>query len=80
MLVHISKINGIRKKKFVPKKKFNLVIVKGVLIHVNPKDLSKYVLNILQEQGSATIRTEEALLGTLAILNLAKIIHNQVAF
>mgnify|MGYP001245472173 FL=1 len=28
-------------KKFVPKKKFNLVIVKGVLIHLNPKDLNK---------------------------------------
>ena len=48
--------------------------------NVNPKDLSKYVLNILQEQGSATIRTEEALLGTLAILNFAKIMNSQVAF
>tara|TARA_B100000575_G_C22834359_1_gene489566 strand:- start:92 stop:706 length:615 start_codon:yes stop_codon:yes gene_type:complete len=28
-------------KEYVPKKKFNLVIVKGVLIHINPKDLNK---------------------------------------
>jgi hypothetical protein len=60
-----------------PKSGVNEILQKD---NVNPKDLSKYVLNILQEQGSATIRTEEALLGTLAILNLAKIIHNQVAF
>jgi hypothetical protein len=60
-----------------PRSGVNEILLKD---NVNPKDLSKYVLNILQEQGSATIRTEEALLGTLAILNLAKIIHNQVAF
>lgn len=28
-------------KEYVPNKKFNLVIVKGVLIHINPKDLNK---------------------------------------
>ena len=43
---------------------------------VNLQDLSQYVLNSLQEQGTATIRTEEALLGTLAILNLANKLNN----
>jgi len=28
--------------KFVPKKKFDLVLVKGVLIHLNPKDLNRF--------------------------------------
>ncbi len=37
-----------------------------------PEELSKYVLNTFPEQGTATIRTEEALLGTLALLNLGR--------
>ena len=37
-----------------------------------PEELSKYVLNTFPDQGTATIRTEEALLGTLALLNLGR--------
>ncbi len=43
---------------------------------VKPNDLSRYVLNTLPQQGAATIRSEEALLGTLAIINLAKGLGN----
>lgn len=39
---------------------------------VKPEDLSKYILNIFTNQGTSTIRTEEALLGTLSILNFVK--------
>ncbi|MFQ6134965.1 MAG: putative RNA uridine N3 methyltransferase [Nitrososphaerales archaeon] len=46
---------------------------------VKPKDLSRYVLNTLPQQGAATVRTEEALLGTLAILNLAISLGKQVS-
>jgi predicted SPOUT superfamily RNA methylase MTH1 len=41
-----------------------------------PEDLSKYVLNTFPDQGTATIRTEEALLGTLALLNLGRNLAN----
>lgn len=48
--------------------------VQNILLNdnVNPEDISKYILNILPNQGTATIRTEEALLGTLSILNFVK--------
>lgn len=56
--------------------------VKEILLRdkVNIRNLSKYVLNVFQEQGVSTIRTEEALLGTLAILNLVNKMNNQIAF
>ncbi len=38
---------------------------------VKPDDVSRYVLNVFPQQGVATVRSEEALLGTLSILNLA---------
>lgn len=44
-----------------------------------PKDLTRFVLNTLPQQGVATIRTEEALLGTLGILNLARSLSKQVS-
>ncbi|MFC1752324.1 putative RNA uridine N3 methyltransferase [Thermoproteota archaeon] len=48
--------------------------VQNILLNdnVNPEDISRYILNILPNQGTATIRTEEALLGTLSILNFVK--------
>ena len=38
---------------------------------VKPESLSKYIMNIVPQQGVATIRSEEAILSTLTILNLA---------
>lgn len=45
---------------------------------IQPEDVSQYILNILPDQGTATIRTEEALLGTLSILNLVKNISSYI--
>lgn len=40
--------------------------------NAHPEEISKYVLNTFPDQGTATVRTEEALLGTLALLNLGR--------
>lgn len=42
-----------------------------------PTALAKYILNLFPAQGTETIRTEEALLGSLAILNLASSLQRQ---
>ena len=39
---------------------------------LRPDDVSSYVVNLFPKQGVFTIRTEEALLGTLAIFNLGR--------
>lgn len=67
-------------------KSFSIILVFGspkssiqnILLNdgVKPEDLSKYILNILPNQGTATIRTEEALLGALSILNLIQSFKN----
>jgi predicted SPOUT superfamily RNA methylase MTH1 len=36
----------------------------------DPKNLSDFIVNFLPNQGVATVRTEEALLSTLTVLNL----------
>lgn len=39
--------------------------------NMNPIQISKFTVNIIPDQKTATVRTEEALLASLAILNLA---------
>jgi predicted SPOUT superfamily RNA methylase MTH1 len=38
--------------------------------HLKLNDLADFVVNTVPNQGTVTVRTEEALLATLAILNL----------
>jgi predicted SPOUT superfamily RNA methylase MTH1 len=39
--------------------------------NMNPIQISKFTVNSIPDQKTATVRTEEALLASLAILNLA---------
>ncbi|MEM2634489.1 MAG: putative RNA uridine N3 methyltransferase, partial [Nitrososphaerales archaeon] len=41
-----------------------------------PEDFTRFIINMFPNQGTETVRTEEALLGTLALINLA-IISNR---
>ena len=42
---------------------------------VNPKDVFQYFVNMVPAQHTVTVRTEEALLISLAVLNVAKLRH-----
>ncbi|MEM3078554.1 MAG: RNA methyltransferase, partial [Nitrososphaerales archaeon] len=39
--------------------------------NMNPMQISKFIINTMPDQKTATVRTEEALLASLAIFNLA---------
>jgi len=47
---------------------------------MNPTKLSRFTVNMIPDQNTATVRTEEALLASLAIINLASSIHEKNRF